>query len=126
MRAVPALHLNIYNLLIMSFILSFILPMCFIFLNTYLAFLTIKCQGLWPAFHSSCTDTTNLTLICGFFHCIRTNTQEITPFAPAALQDLLQLQYGGKPGFPGFSLGLGKVHHCQGQHARPQQLWALG
>lgn len=111
MRAVPALYLNIYNLLILSLILSFILPMCFICLNTYLAFTTVKHQGLWPLFHSSFTDTTDLTLICAFFHCVwaTTNTQETTLFAPAALQDFHNYITEGHQAFPP---ELSKVHPC--------------
>lgn len=64
---VPALYLNIYNLQMLPLILSFILLMCFICLNSYLAFPAIKQQGLWPVFHSSHADPIDLTLICRIF-----------------------------------------------------------
>lgn len=40
MRAVPALYLNIRNLLILTLILAFTSPSCFICLNIYQAFIT--------------------------------------------------------------------------------------
>lgn len=86
----------------LSLILSSLSLMYFICLNTYLAFLNIKCQGRWPVFHSSCTDTTDLTLICVFFRRIRTNTntQETTLVAPAALRDFHSYTTEGHQAFP--------------------------
>lgn len=93
---VPALYLNIYNLLILPLIFSFILLMCFICLNSYLAFPTIKHQGLWPVFHSSHTDTTDLWFV-GFFHCTWTNAnmQKTALFAVTAPQDFHNYSMGG-------------------------------
>lgn len=124
---VPALYLNIYNLQMLPLILSFILLMCFICLNSYLAFPAIKQQGLWPVFHSSHADPIDLTLICRIFHCIWTNAnmQKDSTLCSCCTSRLSQWQCGGTPGLPSFPKEQSKAHPCQGQHPRLQQLWAL-
>lgn len=100
---VPALYLNIYNLQMLPLILSFILLMCFICLNSYLAFPAIKQQGLWPVFHSSHADPIDLTLICRIFFTAyeqMQTCQKTALFALAAPQDFHNDSVVGHQAFP--------------------------
>lgn len=114
-RMVPALYLNAYNLLILPLIFSFILFVCLICLNSYLAFPTIKHQGLWPLFHSSHTDTTDLWFVV-FFHCTWTNAnmQKTTLFALAAPQDFHNYSMGGHQASPASESGKARPIYVRG------------